>query len=39
MGQRKTIKRTARKRVKKAEKNAFLQRVMSGMKNILMPPK
>lgn len=39
MDGKKTIKRTTRKRVKKVEKNAFLQRVMSGMKNILMPPR
>ena len=41
MGQKKTIKRTTRRKYKKrnTEKNIFLQKVMDGMNNILMPPR
>ena len=41
MGQKKTIKRTTRRKYKKrnTEKSIFLQRVMDGMINILMPPR
>ena len=41
MGQKKTIKRTTRRKYKRrnTEKSIFLQKVMDGMNNILMPPR